>query len=392
MKVTIEEAKKQIKNAVTTYLSKDAEGNYRMPPLGRLPLYLLGCPGIGKTEVAREAAEELGIGFVSFSLTHHTRNSLLGLPVIRELPDGRKYTEFTMSEIIAAVEKACAAGHKEGIFLLDEFNSVSETILPVMLAFLQTKNIGEFYLPEGWVIILAGNPTEYNRSARALDMALLDRVRKLEIEFDEEVFLNYARKTGFHPAITEFLDSDRRFCYVMDTAKDEREAVTARGWENLSRTMYLYDEMDLPVDMGLVHQFIKSDRVAAAFMDSLTLREMGCSVKEIEQMLAGMDVKGYAEKWSDLPERKLWLLIDYLGRMLSSMVSVKNRRAKAGSAFDHAVSFLEYIENPMLIERLFTVISRDPELVKYLVNEGNQAYRKLCKEVYREDNTRTVAS
>ena len=82
MKTTVDNAKEQIINAIRTYLAKNKDGSYRMPAIGRLPIYLLGQPGIGKTEIVREVAEEEGLGYVSFSLTHHTRNSLLGLPVI----------------------------------------------------------------------------------------------------------------------------------------------------------------------------------------------------------------------------------------------------------------------------------------------------------------------
>ena len=126
--IPIGQAKEKVKRAVSAYLRKGKGGNYIIPKVNQIPLYLFGAPGIGKTAAAHQAAEELGVGFVSFSLTHLTRNSLLGLPVISEL-NGIRYTEFTMSEIIAEVVKAESRGFKEGILLLDEFNCVSETIV-----------------------------------------------------------------------------------------------------------------------------------------------------------------------------------------------------------------------------------------------------------------------
>jgi len=138
---TIAEAKNAIKAAVKGYLHKDAEGNYVMQERNRLPIYQEGPPGVGKTEIVSQIAKELDLGLVAFSLVHHTRNSLLGLPVIETLPQGEKYTSYTMSEVIAKVREQVESGKKEGILLLDEFPCMADTIVPVMLSFLQTKNI-----------------------------------------------------------------------------------------------------------------------------------------------------------------------------------------------------------------------------------------------------------
>lgn len=80
-------------------------------------------------------------------MTHHTRQSALGLPYISEKEfEGNIYriSEYTMSEIIAAIyEKMTQTQYKEGILFLDEINCVSETLAPAMLQFLQYKVFGQ---------------------------------------------------------------------------------------------------------------------------------------------------------------------------------------------------------------------------------------------------------
>ena len=147
MKMGIRETKRMIKTGIKAYLTKDEKGDYIISELNRLPFFMVGLPGIGKTAIAQQIAEELNIGYVSFFV--NILYKALGLPVIKDLENGGKYTEFSMSEIIAAVYKKCEQGYDEGILMLDEFNCVSDTVLPTMLAFLQTKNIGEYKLPEG---------------------------------------------------------------------------------------------------------------------------------------------------------------------------------------------------------------------------------------------------
>ena len=186
---TIEEAKKEIKESVSVYFTKGANGYYVIPQERQNPFYLVGAPGIGKTQMVREIAEEIGCGFFATSLTHHTRNSILGLPVIRG--EEVKYTEYTMPEILAVIEEKYQAGETEGLLLLDEFASMPESLVAPMLAFLQNKTIGNHKLPEGWVLILASNPPEYNRTARTFDAAIMDRVRTMQIVYDQKDFLEY---------------------------------------------------------------------------------------------------------------------------------------------------------------------------------------------------------
>ena len=125
---------------------------------------------------------------MAYTITHHTRQSAVGLPFIKEKTfDGKSYsvTEYTMSEIIYSIYQYMEeSGKKEGILFIDEINCVSETLAPTMLQFLQCKTFGNQAIPEGWIIVAAGNPPEYNRSVHDFDFVTLDRVRKIDIEAD----------------------------------------------------------------------------------------------------------------------------------------------------------------------------------------------------------------
>ena len=81
--MNINQAKNYIKNDVGLYLMKDEWGEYRIPVVRQRPIFLLGAPGIGKTAIMEQIAAELGIALVSYSMTHHTRQSALGLPFIK---------------------------------------------------------------------------------------------------------------------------------------------------------------------------------------------------------------------------------------------------------------------------------------------------------------------
>ena len=91
--MNIKEAKQEIKNTVSVYLDKDADGNYRIPAVRQRPILLIGPPGVGKTQIMEQIAKECGISLVSYTITHHTRQTAVGLPFIaEEVFEGKTYS------------------------------------------------------------------------------------------------------------------------------------------------------------------------------------------------------------------------------------------------------------------------------------------------------------
>ena len=147
-----------------------------------------------------------------------------------------------MSEIIGRVmELMEEGGQEEGILFLDEINCVSETLMPAMLQFLQFKTFGCHRLPEGWIIVAAGNPPRYNRSAREFDVVTLDRVKYMELEASFDSWKEYALSRNLHSAILSYLTMKPEQLYVFRRTETGKEFVTPRGWEDLSQILETYE-------------------------------------------------------------------------------------------------------------------------------------------------------
>ena len=318
--MNIKQAKEYIKDSVKLYLKKDEEGEYRIPVVRQRPIFLLGAPGIGKTAVMEQIAQELGIAIVSYSMTHHTRQSALGLPFIAHKEyEGLSYdvSEYTMSEIIATIYDVMQdSGIREGILFLDEINCVSETLAPSMLQFLQYKVFGRHKVPDGWVIVTAGNPPEYNKSVREFDIVTLDRMKILEVEADYAVWKEYAKDRNLHTAITNYLDLKKEDFYQVETTVRGKNYITARGWEDLSTMILLYEEEGMKVEESLVEQYLRNPRVVKEFTAYYDLYRKYKKDYHIEEILAGHAPAKVGEKArkADFDERLslMGMLIDYM--------------------------------------------------------------------------------
>ena len=308
--MTIQDAKEEIKRTVKAYHQRDENGKYKIPVEKQRPLFLMGPPGIGKTAIVEQVAEELKINLISYTITHHTRQSAIGLPFISRKKFGEKeyaVTEYTMSEIVASVyEQIERSGIQEGILFLDEINAVSETLSPTMLQFLQYKTFGMHRVPEGFVIVTAGNPAEFNKSVRDFDIATLDRLRQIDIEEDFQSFKDYAYQSSIHSAILSYLEIKKDRFYFVRQDIDGKHYVTARSWEDLSKMLYAYEELHYPIDKALCMEYLSDPELAEDFSLYYSLYQKYKEKYHVPEILRGNEVKDkrlfleapFDEKWS----------------------------------------------------------------------------------------------
>ncbi len=303
--MNIKRAKEEIRDTIEAYLTKDEYGAYAIPVIHQRPVLLIGPPGIGKTQIMEQISQECRIGLVAYTITHHTRQSAIGLSYIREkIYDNVRHsvTEYTMSEIVASIyDKIAATGLREGILFIDEINCVSETLAPTMLQFLQAKTFGNHKIPEGWIIVAAGNPPEYNKSVREFDVVTLDRIKKIDVEADFAVWKEYAETALVHPAILSYLDVKRQnFCRIETTA-DGKYFATPRGWEDLSRLIRVYERLGKRADREVIVQYIQYPAIAKDFANYLELYYKYETDYRVDEILDGVIRETVCERLSRAP-------------------------------------------------------------------------------------------
>ena len=373
--MNIKRAKEEIRNTIEAYLLKNEYGEYEIPVMAQRPVFLIGAPGIGKTQIMEQISRECKVGLVSYTITHHTRQSAIGLPFIsRKNFDGKEMavTEYTMSEIVASIyEKIQESGLREGILFIDEINCVSETLAPAMLQFLQCKTFGSHKIPEGWLIVAAGNPPEYNKSVREFDVVTMDRVKKIQVEPDFDAWREYAYAKGVHPAVISYLNTRPANFYKMESTVDGKNFATPRGWEDLSKLIQVYEKLEKTVDKDVVVQYIQHPQIARDFASYLELfykYKVFGNVQEEEEKLASIfDILKEAKKllMGAQKEQPLVYLEDVKNRFQSDSLAKKKAGLLSREDLHHDQQVLDTLEKYVM------------DLKKENVQDGESAFSLL---------------
>lgn len=380
--MNIKKAKEELKNTIQAYLAKDEFGEYKIPVKHQRPMFLIGPPGIGKTAIMEQVARECKVGLVAYTITHHTRQSAIGLPFIeKKIYGGHEYsvTEYTMSEIIAAIyNKMEDTGLKEGILFIDEINCVSETLAATMLQFLQEKSFGNHKVPSGWIIVAAGNPPEYNKSVREFDIVTLDRVRKIQVDEDYAVWKEYAYEQSVHGSIISYLDIKKENFYAIETTVDGVSFVTARGWEDLSKIIRMYEELHIKIDESLIYQYLQHRKIAKDFANYLDFYYKYKSDYSIEGILDGRIDRGILEKLYSAPfDERLTVIGLLLDKLYEYMKEVNMKDLYINELF----TALKKLKSDFLADEP----SDTPErLIENIIEESEESLASIKKSAHME--------
>ena len=109
----------------------------------KIPAFLWGSPGVGKSQVVSQTAQALGWDL------RDIRALLLDPVDLRGLP------RFENGNTVWS-PPGFLPHEGEGIFFLDELNAAPPMVMNACLQLMLDRQVGEYHLPDGWAIIAAG--------------------------------------------------------------------------------------------------------------------------------------------------------------------------------------------------------------------------------------------
>lgn len=210
-------------------LHADPSSAHRLPPL-----MVWGPPGVGKSTVLREVAEQEGIGFIDIRLAQREPVDLRGLPV----PDGEQVRWLLSSDWPRDPDS-------RGIVLFDELTAADRTLQVAAYEILLDRRLGDLYrVPPGWLLVGAGNRAGDRAVATTMSSALANRFCHLEIAPDLDAWVAWANAKGLDPVVSGFLRFRPTLFLDMSGSLD-RGWPSPRSWERVAH------ELDLARQTGL---------------------------------------------------------------------------------------------------------------------------------------------
>lgn len=222
----------QFKDSLKVYIKLNMLNavNYKK----RRPIMAWGPPGVGKSETIEQVARELGMDLKILHLSQFEPTDLRGIPVPVTIDTGNGVTETIVRWAIPEILPR--KSEKPGILFLDELSNAEPDILKAAYQLILDGKLGEYTLPDNWVVVAAGNRDTDRGSTYKMPTPLLNRFTHFAIKHSYEEWEKYALTKKFHPAILGYLSAFPQELFVFDpaTASNERAFRTPRSWESLS--------------------------------------------------------------------------------------------------------------------------------------------------------------
>ena len=272
MEITVKQAAAILEKIVANRI---AGGN---PP----PAMLWGPPGIGKSAIINSIAKKLNLEVRDIRLAQLDPVDLRGIPTVEN-----DQTKWAAPSFFPQDETS------EGIIFLDELSAADQSIQVAAYQLLLDRRLGDYKVPNKWVIFAAGNRAEDNSVSLSMSAALANRMMHLELHADPEEWTRWASKNSIDPNVIGFIRFSPEMLFDMGEC-GERGWPSPRSWDNVSRisSVGLSEEDLASCVSGLV-----GDAVAMQF---LSYRRQAKTFGNIRELMLISDSKLKIENKPDL--------------------------------------------------------------------------------------------
>ncbi len=198
------------------------------------PVFIWGAPGIGKSALVEEFSSEVGLPCVSLLGSQLAPEDIIGIPKI-----SGDTSEFLPPKMIARKEPY--------VLFLDELNACSQEVQKAFYSLIHERRIGEYHLPEGSVVIGAGNRSQDSAIVKTMSSALINRMFHVQMKVDPREWIHWAQENEIHPWVIDYI-VQRPDHLFSEPPKTEEPFSTPRSWHMLSDALYEYHagESDVP--------------------------------------------------------------------------------------------------------------------------------------------------
>ncbi|RRS31980.1 MAG: ATPase [Epsilonproteobacteria bacterium (ex Lamellibrachia satsuma)] len=238
----------------------------------KLPVFIWGAPGIGKSSIVKQIAVEQGLEFLDLRLSLLDPTDLKGIPF---------FNAETNEGVWAKPSFLPSDKNSKGILFLDEINTAPPAVQASAYQLILDRKVGEYELPEGWSIVAAGNRENDRGVVYRMPPPLANRFVHFEMEVDFFDWKTWAYKEGIESSIIAYLAYDKSMLFTFDATSNEKSFATPRSWE------YVDSIVKSGVDNNLILDSISGAVGREAAVGYISFKKVMADLPDLNTILDG---------------------------------------------------------------------------------------------------------
>jgi hypothetical protein len=242
----------------------------------QIPVFVWGSPGIGKSSIIKQIANEKELEFVDLRLSLLDPTDLKGIPF---------FDQENNQAVWASPNFLPNNPDSKGILFLDEINTAPPSVQASAYQLVLDRKVGDYELPKGWSIVAAGNHESDRGVVYRMPPPLANRFVHLSMEVSFEDWKNWAYGVGIDSSIIAFLHYDSNKLFDFDPSKNQKSFPTPRSWE------YVHKILNSGIEPVLLMDIISGavgNESATAFM---SFRKVMNRLPDIDKLLNNEEVE-----------------------------------------------------------------------------------------------------
>ena len=254
------------------------------------PVFLWGPPGIGKSEVVAEVAEELGGHMIDLRMAQMEPTDIRGIPYFN-----KENGKMDWAPPVDLPDEELASQYPIVVLFLDEMNSASPAVQAAGYQLILNRRVGKYKLPDNVVIVAAGNRDSDKGVTYRMPMPLANRFVHIEMRADFNSWQLWAVDKKIHKDVVGYLSFAKQDLYDFDNKSSSRAFATPRTWcfvsdllqDESSDTDTQFNLISGAIGEGLAVKFAAHRKLAGKMpepSDILNGKVKDLQVKEVSAM------------------------------------------------------------------------------------------------------------
>lgn len=303
------------------------------------PVMLWGPPGVGKSQIIAQVAEQHGAPVIDIRLSQMEPSDLRGIPF-----RSGDSVEWAVPSMLPDVDRH----GPEGILFLDEITSVPPSVSAAAYQLILDRRLGAYEVPDGWAIFAAGNRQGDRGVTYSMPAPLANRFSHYELDVNLDDWVAWAYAHDIDERMIAFLRFRPELLFEFDPAHNPVAFPSPRSWEFAHRALQKFGD-----NSNVLVETLQACVGPAAGIELNAFVENLDKLPDIDAIVAGEQVP--VPKETDLQYAVASALVARAIRAKGN----GNAETAYGNIIDYAGAFPQREMGVMLISDMHRAIGQD---------------------------------